>query len=341
METLPSLIGAPQGKTLVSHFISFCGLLRQQHDWVVLSCDFMGNIWTHRNSHESLHSLNTRVLRCVNVHPVHKQYLLVAENKYVKYFCNMFSRSELMNSMNSLSVRSFCGKCFDLSRRTVKIYDNRSLNSKSKAVSELQGHSLSISSAYFSPSTGNRVLTSCTDDHIRWTQRSEDLVAVIGTFQSQLNVFVLLWQDLRHIWKHRQTSPADIHQVGHPPVSPTLFFCCFHCSETWLLTILVFRHNMHTGCWLSRISAVWDPKQENCFVAGSMLRPRRLQVFHENGQKQHMFIDEENFSTVLPVTAFHPTRNALLGGNSSGRLHVFTDWGLWLLSAERKENDKK
>lgn len=82
---------------------------------------------------------------------------------------------------------------------------------------------------------------------------------------------------------------------------------------------------MHTGRWLSKISAVWDPKQEDCFVAGSMLRPRRLQVFHENGQEQHTFTDDVNFNTVLPVTAFHPARNALLGANASGRLHVFTD----------------
>ncbi len=83
---------------------------------------------------------------------------------------------------------------------------------------------------------------------------------------------------------------------------------------------------MHTGRWLTKLSAVWDPKQEDCFVVGSMLRPRRVQVFHENGQPQHSFIDGENLNTVLSVTAFHPTRNALLGGNASGRLHVFSDW---------------
>uniref|UniRef100_H3C598 WD repeat-containing protein 76 n=1 Tax=Tetraodon nigroviridis TaxID=99883 RepID=H3C598_TETNG len=188
---------------------------------------------TPGSSHESLHSLHTNVLSCLHVHPVHKQYFLVAES------------------------------------RTVKIYDNRSLKSKSGPVSELQGHSLRVGSAYFSPSTGNRVLTSCGDDRIRIFDTSE-----------------------------RTATPA-------------------------LLTSI--RHNMHTGRWLSKISAVWDPKQEDCFVAGSMLRPRRLQVFHENGKEQHTFTDGENVGTVLPVTAFHPTRNALLGGNSSGRLHVFTD----------------
>lgn len=56
-----------------------------------------------------------------------------------------------------------------------------------------------------------------------------------------------------------------------------------------------------------------------------MGRPRRMQVFNENGQLQHSFMDAENLTTVLSVTAFHPTRNALLGGNASGRLHVFSD----------------
>lgn len=82
---------------------------------------------------------------------------------------------------------------------------------------------------------------------------------------------------------------------------------------------------MQTGRWLSKLSAVWDPKREDCFVVESMGRPRKMQVFNENGQLQHSFMDAENLTTVLSVTAFHPTRNALLGGNASGRLHVFSD----------------
>lgn len=86
---------------------------------------------------------------------------------------------------------------------------------------------------------------------------------------------------------------------------------------------LSHRHDMQTGRWLSKLSAVWDPKQEDCFVVGSMMRPRRVQVFHESGRLLHSFMDSENLNTVLSVTAFHPTRNAVLGGNASGRLHVF------------------
>lgn len=60
-----------------------------------------------------------------------------------------------------------------LACRMVAIYDSRCLKkTKSKAVSQLHGHSLSISSAYFSPCTGNRVLTTCLDNHLRWRRLS-------------------------------------------------------------------------------------------------------------------------------------------------------------------------
>ncbi|XP_014872136.1 WD repeat-containing protein 76 [Poecilia latipinna] len=188
---------------------------------------------TPGNSHESLHSLNTKAVRCVDVHPLQMQYFVAAES------------------------------------RTVGIYDCRYLKTQSKAVAHLNGHALTITSAYFSPCTGNRVLTSCLDNHIRIYDTSS-LTA-----------------------------------------------------ETPLIKSI--SHDMQTGRWLSKLSAVWDPKQEDCFVVGSMKRPRRVEVFHESGRLLHSFMDE-NLGTVLSVTAFHPTRNALLGGNSSGRMHVFHSW---------------
>ncbi|XP_021442302.2 WD repeat-containing protein 76 isoform X1 [Oncorhynchus mykiss] len=187
---------------------------------------------TPGTSHESLHSLDTKTVRCVHVHPVQKQYIMVAENSIVS------------------------------------IYDARCLKASStEPVSQLYGHSKSISSAYFSPGTGNRVVTTCLDN-IRIYDTSE------------------------------LTSRAP------------------------LLTSI--QQNLYTGRWLSKLQATWDPKRDDCFVVGSMQRPRRVQVFHESGQLQHSFQDPE-ITTVLSVTAFHPTRNALLGGNASGRLYVFTD----------------
>ncbi|RVE74740.1 hypothetical protein OJAV_G00025010 [Oryzias javanicus] len=141
---------------------------------------------TPGNSHESLHTLNTKTLRCVSVHPLQMHYFAVAES------------------------------------RAVNIYDSRCLKkTNSKAVSHLPGHTLGVSSAYFSPCTGNRVLTSCLDNNIR------------------------------------------IYDTSAMTTSSPL--------------LKSIRHDMQTGRWLSKLSAVWDPKQDDCFVVGSMMRPRRVQ----------------------------------------------------------------
>ncbi|XP_067105201.1 WD repeat-containing protein 76 isoform X3 [Osmerus mordax] len=177
----------------------------------------------------------------------------------------------LSRDCSTLVVGEWNGDVAIVDRRTpghVSIYDARFLKSDSiQAVSQLHGHPLSISSAYFSPNTGNRVLTCSFDNKIRVYDTS-----II-------------------------TSNAP------------------------LLTSI--KHDMQSACWLSKAS--WDPKQEDCFLVGSMERPFKVQVFHETGQLQHSLRDKENLTTMQSVTMFHPSRNAVLGGNSSGRLHLFTD----------------
>ncbi|XP_018416861.1 PREDICTED: WD repeat-containing protein 76 [Nanorana parkeri] len=150
----------------------------------------------------------------------------------------------------------------------VCVYDIRQLSHrKPRPVVSLPGHTRIVQSAYFSPVTGNRILTTCADDRLR--------------------VF-------------------DSSSLG---------------STVPLLTSI--RHNNFTGRWLSRFQAVWDPKQEDCFVIGSMERPRQIQVFHEDGNLVHVLWDAENLNSVCSINAIHPTRNIVVGGNSSGRLHVF------------------
>ncbi|XP_042732033.1 WD repeat-containing protein 76 [Lagopus leucura] len=85
------------------------------------------------------------------------------------------------------------------------------------------------------------------------------------------------------------------------------------------------RHNNNTGRWLTRFRAVWDPKQEQCFVVGSMARPRQIEVFQDTGVLLHAFCSPECLGSVCSINAFHPTRNVLVGGNSSGRLHIFME----------------
>ncbi|XP_016421399.1 WD repeat-containing protein 76 isoform X1 [Sinocyclocheilus rhinocerous] len=184
--------------------------------------------------YESLYTMAANPLRCVHVHPVQQHYFVVAESRFVN------------------------------------IYDLRHLKRRNNlAVGELNGHSRSVSSAFFSPLTGNRVLTTCMDNTIR-------------VFDTSL-------------------------MEGRSPVLKSI------------------THNMQTGRWLSKLSAVWDPKQQDCFVIGSVDRPRRIQVYHESGRRLHTFRNMDHLTTVCSITAFHPSRNTLLGGNSSGRLHIFTD----------------
>ncbi|NXV86825.1 WDR76 protein, partial [Calonectris borealis] len=152
--------------------------------------------------------------RTVHVHPVNKQYFIAAGST------------------------------------DVCIYDVRYLKSKgNKPVSSLKGHTKSVASAYFSPVTGNRVVTVCADDKLR--------------------------------------------------------------------------HNNNTGRWLTRFRAIWDPKQEDCFVVGSMARPRQIEVFQDTGKLLHSFYNLDYLGSVCSINVVHPSKNILVGGNSSGRLHVF------------------
>ncbi|XP_053221691.1 WD repeat-containing protein 76 isoform X2 [Podarcis raffonei] len=152
----------------------------------------------------------------------------------------------------------------------VAIYDVRHLKaSGSKPVVSLAGHTKSVASAYFSPVTGNRVLTTCADDTLRIFETT-----------------------------------------------------CISSSVPVLTTI---RHNNYTGRWLTRFRAIWDPKRDDCFVVGSMSRPRQIEAFHATGDLVHSFLSEVYLGSVCSINAWHPTRYILAGGNSSGRLHVFKE----------------
>ncbi|NWS74276.1 WDR76 protein, partial [Crotophaga sulcirostris] len=171
-------------------------------------------------------------MRTVHVHPVNKQYFIAA---------------------GSVDV------C---------IYDVRCLKpTGNKPVSTLTGHTKSVASAYFSPITGNRVVTVCADDKLR-----------------------------------------NVHLPLFFFFPPCLFFC---------------RHNNNTGRWLTRFQAVWDPKQEDCFMVGSMARPRQIEVFQDTGKLLHSFYNLDCLGSVCSINVVHPTKNILVGGNSSGRIHVF------------------
>ncbi|XP_074091373.1 WD repeat-containing protein 76 isoform X2 [Macrotis lagotis] len=187
---------------------------------------------TPGTSYEQFFNSNMSLIRTLQVHPVNRHYFIAA------------------------------------GARDVHIYDLRHLKSKgTKPLITLTEHMKSLASAYFSPVTGNRVVTTCADDNLR--------------------VF--------------DTS----------------------CMSSKIPLLTRVRHNNNTGRWLTRFRAVWDPKREDCFIVGSMARPRSIDVFHESGELIHSFFDGEYLGSVCSINVMHPSQNILVGGNSSGRIHVF------------------
>ncbi|XP_011353327.1 WD repeat-containing protein 76 [Pteropus vampyrus] len=187
---------------------------------------------TPGTSYEKFINSSLRKIRTVHVHPVHRQYFITA------------------------------------GLRDIHIYDARHLNPRgSQPLISVTEHTKSIASAYFSPLTGNRVVTTCADCKLR-------------IFDSS-------------------------------------------CLSSQIPLLTTIRHNTITGRWLTRFQAVWDPKQEDCLIVGSMAHPRQVEIFHETGERVHSFLDGECLVSVCSINAMHPTRYILAGGNSSGKIHVF------------------
>ncbi|KAM7158217.1 WD repeat-containing protein 76 isoform 2-T2 [Molossus nigricans] len=179
---------------------------------------------TPGTSYEKLINSSLRKIRTVHVHPLHRQYFMMA----------------------GLS--------------DVHIYDARHLNPKgSQPLISLTEHTKSIASAYFSPLTGNRVVTTCADCKLR-------------IFDSS-------------------------------------------CISSQIPLLTTIRHNTITGRWLARFQAVWDPKQEDCLIVGSMAHPRQVEIFHETGKRVHCFLSGECLASVCSINAMHPTRYILAGGS--------------------------
>jgi len=85
------------------------------------------------------------------------------------------------------------------------------------------------------------------------------------------------------------------------------------------------RHDNYTGRWLTPFRASWHPTRDDLLVTGSMERPRQMEVWRTGGDKLTLegLLRGEELSSVASVLAIHPTRDAVVGGNSSGRLHLF------------------
>lgn len=82
-------------------------------------------------------------------------------------------------------------------------------------------------------------------------------------------------------------------------------------------------HDNHTGRWLSVFKAIWHPCSSDIFFIGSMQYPRRVQLYSATGALLKE-VKSEDMTTITPVLSLHPKLPIVTGGDSSGRVYVFT-----------------
>lgn len=85
------------------------------------------------------------------------------------------------------------------------------------------------------------------------------------------------------------------------------------------------RHNCQTGRWVSILKARWqrcplDNIQK--FVIGNM--NRSFDIYDQHGSVIAHLTDPDMMSAIPAVVSFHPTHNWLVGGNSSGKVYLYT-----------------
>jgi len=85
------------------------------------------------------------------------------------------------------------------------------------------------------------------------------------------------------------------------------------------------KHNNQTGRWLTPFRVCWDPSQRHTFYTGSMDQPRTIEAWSSQGGnlviKKKM--RHELLASVCSIVTVHPSRDVLIGGNSSGRAFCF------------------
>ena len=90
----------------------------------------------------------------------------------------------------------------------------------------------------------------------------------------------------------------------------------------------VYRHDNHTGRWLSVLKPSWDPKHPHSFIVGSMERVRNVEVFapiERDKKTQLSMISKLSGGFLNSITSrncFHPTLDLLVCGNSSGKIYI-------------------
>ena len=84
-------------------------------------------------------------------------------------------------------------------------------------------------------------------------------------------------------------------------------------------------HNNQTGRWLTPLRLNWHPASDHILLSGSMARPRQIEVWDTEDGNINLVaqLQGDDLASVCSIVDIHPHSNFIVGGNSSGRLHVF------------------
>ncbi|XP_071795385.1 WD repeat-containing protein 76-like isoform X1 [Asterias amurensis] len=190
-------------------------------------------------------------------------------------------------------------------------------DSRLRCLTSQEGYFLqtrSIKTVHVNPANSNHFITAASDGTVAlWDLRNLKQKGLCKSISSMSF--------------HRSTSSAYFSPVtGRKIIATSLddkirFLTVAESGKMEVQTSI--SHDNHTGRWLSNFRSVWYPGREDAVIIGSMLRPRRIQVYGEGGTLLHTLMDEESLGSVCSINACHPTRDIIVGGNSSGKLHVF------------------
>eukprot|EP00948_MAST-09A_sp_MAST-9A-sp1_P002210 g2210.t1 len=187
--------------------------------------------------------------------------------------------------------------------RTVALWDIRKLESKSSKKKSAPRPVVALPhalsvSSAFFSPDGSQLLTTCMDDTL-----------------NIYNTKRIASEDAKPILK----QSLKVQDLGEP-------------------AMFSVRHNNHTGRWLTKFQARWDPFHSGGFLVGSLMQPRCVEVYktqkknrknetsNYSSAKLAMRIRDDAFGSVLSVNVWNPHREySFAGANSSGKVYLFTN----------------
>ncbi|KAF3830472.1 hypothetical protein GH733_004291 [Mirounga leonina] len=240
------------------------------------------------------------------------------------YGNSAFSVGEVITSQTKLSTPN----PYWIRILTMKLHTHQS---KEDGVYVFQPHSQPVSCLYFSPANPAHILSLSYDGTLRCGDFSRAIFEeVYRDERSSFSSFDFLGEDASTLivghWNgnislvDRRTSGTSYEKLINSSLSKIRTVHVHPVHRQYFITagLRIF----DSSCISSeipllttiRFQAVWDPKQEDCVIVGSMAHPRRVEIFHETGKQVHSFFGGECLVSVCSINTMHPTRYILAGG---------------------------